>query len=89
MVGTFSLGPDFRVNGNVLVSDRTFFKLFADPRSPASVSGRVELGLIKVSRGADPLTVRSRLESALPDEPKYGQVLRAGLPKGWPAARAA
>ena len=32
---------------------------------------------------------RRIVEAALPDEPKYGQVLRAGLPKGWPAARAA
>ncbi len=32
---------------------------------------------------------RAIVERALPDEPKYGQVLRAGLPKGWPAAHAA
>lgn len=68
VVGTFSLGPDFRVNGNVLVSDRTFFKLFADPRSPDSGASRVELGLIKVVRGADPRAVRSRLVAALPDD---------------------
>jgi putative ABC transport system permease protein len=83
VVGTFSLGPDFRVNGSVLVSDRTFFSLFADPRSPASVAGRVELGLIKVSPGADPLKVRSRLESALPDDvrvltrPEFIEQIRA------------
>lgn len=33
---------------------------------------------------------RALVESALPDEPKYGQVLRAGLPKGFlPAGQAA
>ena len=33
---------------------------------------------------------RELVESALPDEPKYGQVLRAGLPKGFtPASKAA
>jgi hydroxymethylglutaryl-CoA lyase len=33
---------------------------------------------------------REIVEAALPDEPKYGQVLRAGLPKGFaPATRAA
>lgn len=33
---------------------------------------------------------RAIVEAALPDEPKYGQVLRAGLPKGFvPATRAA
>jgi hydroxymethylglutaryl-CoA lyase len=33
---------------------------------------------------------RQIVEAALPDEPKYGQVLRAGLPKGFvPAGRAA
>ncbi len=35
-------------------------------------------------------TVRELVETVLPDEPKYGQVLRAGLPKGYvPATRAA
>ena len=33
---------------------------------------------------------RALVESALPDEPKYGQILRAGLPKGFlPAGQAA
>jgi len=33
---------------------------------------------------------RAIVEAALPDEPKYGQVLRAGLPKGFaPASQAA
>ena len=32
---------------------------------------------------------REIVEAALPDEPKYGQVLRAGLPKGFVAAGAA
>ena len=32
---------------------------------------------------------RDIVEAALPDEPKYGQVLRAGLPKGFSAATAA
>ena len=33
---------------------------------------------------------RALVEAALPDEPKYGQVLRAGLPKGFiPAGQAA
>ena len=32
---------------------------------------------------------RDIVEAALPDEPKYGQVLRAGLPKGFVAAGAA
>lgn len=68
VVGTFPLGPDFRVDGNVLLSDRTFFKLFSKPSTAAAFPGHVELGLIKVSRGADPLEVRSRLESALPHD---------------------
>ena len=32
---------------------------------------------------------RDIVEAALQDEPKYGQVLRAGLPKGFSAATAA
>ena len=36
MVGTFELGPDFRTDGNVIVSDRTFFNTFGNPTDGSS-----------------------------------------------------
>jgi putative ABC transport system permease protein len=69
VVGTFPLGPDFRVDGNVIVGARTFFKLFGAPAPGAAaddrVAGRVEFGLLKLRPGADPAAVRSDLQARL------------------------
>jgi putative ABC transport system permease protein len=68
LVGTFSIGPDFRIDGNLITSDRTFFKCFADPRQPENAASRVEFGLIKVKPGYDPRAVSAALNQALPDD---------------------
>ncbi len=81
VVGTFRLGTDFATNGNVIVSDVTFARLFPgrdlsgtgtagateeQPRpDPLSV---VDLGIIKVSPEADRLRVRAALQAALPGD---------------------
>jgi putative ABC transport system permease protein len=66
LAGTFPLGPDFRVDGNVLVSRHTYFNLMADPRTGRSEDDRVEFGLVKLTPGADLETVRTSLERQLP-----------------------
>jgi putative ABC transport system permease protein len=68
VVGTFPLGPDFRVDGNLIVSDETFWKVFADPRTGGSAVSGVEYGLIKLVPGADPAGVRDDLRRELPDD---------------------
>lgn len=68
IVGTFPLGPDFRVDGNVIVSDRTFANAFGNPSDPAARRAEVELGLLKVHSGADVARVRSAVAAALPHD---------------------
>jgi len=68
VVGTFPLGPDFRADGNLIVSTRTFFKCFASSRTAASAAAKVEVGLLKVTPGADVLAVRASLQEALPGD---------------------
>ena len=70
IVGTFPLGPDYRVDGNLLVSDRTFFKCFTEPGSGVLESAKVELGLIKVAPGADVAEVQDQLKKILPGDVK-------------------
>jgi putative ABC transport system permease protein len=65
LVGTFSMGPDFRIDGNLITSDRTFFKVFGNPISPGQAASRVELGLLKVKPGHDPRAVRDELNRLL------------------------
>src|SRR5436305_513409 len=52
VVGTFPLGSDFRVDGNVLVSVKTFTKVFNGSED------NVDFGLVKVKPGADINAVR-------------------------------
>ena len=46
VVGTFRLGTDFAVDGNLVTSDRTFLSLSADGRGSAPRLDRVEIGLL-------------------------------------------
>jgi putative ABC transport system permease protein len=68
IVGTFPLGPDLRVDGNLIVSERTFFKCFANRSTGTTEASKVELGLLKVTEGVDPGDVRNQLVRALPDD---------------------
>jgi putative ABC transport system permease protein len=74
IIGSFVLGPDFTTDGTIIMSDRTFEKLFGigGPTTPSSGETDlselpdVEFGLIKVTPGADVATVQRALKSALP-----------------------
>jgi putative ABC transport system permease protein len=68
VVGTFPLGPDFRVDGSLLISDRTFLKCIADPQTGAAEASRVDFGLIRVAPGYEVTTVRDDLVRALPTD---------------------
>jgi putative ABC transport system permease protein len=69
VVGTFPMGPDFRVDGIIIGSDRTFFKDVADPRTPGATDApRVDFGLLRVAPGYNPLAVRAEVRRALPDD---------------------
>jgi putative ABC transport system permease protein len=60
IVGLFDLGTSFGIDGSLVTSDLNFQRLFPD-RSP----GRIDLGLIHLTEGANAGAVRRRLEDAL------------------------
>jgi len=64
VVGSFALGPDFQSDGTVIMSARTFVGLLRGTagNSPPGI----EVGVIKLAPGADPVTVQSALERAVP-----------------------
>jgi len=68
IVGTFSMGPDFRVDGNAIVSDRTFVNAFGNPADPTERRTLVEFGLLKVAPGADVEAVRRAVAGVLPED---------------------
>ena len=61
--GLVALGPSFGADGNMLTSSETFLRLM--PNTPP---GSIELGLIRLQNGSDPLLVAERLRQKLPDD---------------------
>lgn len=65
--GLFSLGPSFGVDGNLIVSDSTFLRIFEAMRRQA---GMIDVGLITLKRSADPQKVVANLKANLPKDVK-------------------
>jgi putative ABC transport system permease protein len=63
VAGLVALGPSFGADGNIITSRETFLRLM--PNTPP---GSIELGLIRLTPGADPAAVAARLKRQLPDD---------------------
>ena len=63
VAGLVALGPSFGADGNMLTSSETLLRLM--PNTPP---GSIELGLIRLRNGSDPLVVAERLRQKLPDD---------------------
>ncbi len=60
IVGTFRLGASFAADGNALVSDQNFIRIF-----PNRLPTMVDIGIIRVKPGADVIAVRDALRGLL------------------------
>ena len=67
VVGTFNLGSDFVVDGNLITSDRTFLTL-TDLESSRPQLRKAELGLLRLKPGFEPDAVRQSLSAMLPSD---------------------
>jgi putative ABC transport system permease protein len=65
VAGLVALGASFGADGNMLMSRETFLTLMPD-----TPPGSIELGLVRLERGADPLVVARRLREHLPPDVK-------------------
>ena len=63
IVGLYSLGTSFGIDGSIITSDLNFRRLFPD-RSPS----RIELGLIRLEPGANPEAVRDTIIAEVPGD---------------------
>jgi putative ABC transport system permease protein len=61
VAGTFLFGTSFGIDGSVLTSETNFLRLF-----PSRQRGLIELGLVRVEKGAAPERVRDAIRAALP-----------------------
>ncbi len=64
--GLFSLGPSFGVDGNLIVSDTTFMRIFPNGRPPEMI----DMGIISLKSGANSKKVLAELRANLPDDVK-------------------
>ncbi len=64
--GLFSLGPSFGVDGNLIVSDTTFLRIFPNSRP----SEMIDVGVISLKPGTNPHQVLKQLQANLPDDVK-------------------
>lgn len=68
LIGTFRLGTDFATDGNLIMSAANFAR-YVSPRLPGSDPlDQVQLGIVQVEEGADPVAVEQRLRRILPDD---------------------
>lgn len=65
VVGLFTLGPSFGADGNVILSDLNFLRLF-----PNRKLGQIELGLIQLKPHTDAQAVLKKIEASLPKDVK-------------------
>lgn len=68
IIGTFVLGPNFRTDGLLLMSDQNFLRYFPHPKTGIPDPERVEIGLIKIEPGHDVATIRETLIATLPSD---------------------
>lgn len=62
--GLFSLGPSFGVDGNLIVSDTTFLRIFQNARLP----DKIDIGAITLNPGANYQQVTQDLKENLPKD---------------------
>lgn len=70
LVGTFDLGTDFANDGNLIVGSETYRRLFGSTAPAQDALAAVDIGLVKLKRGADPRAVQATLRQMLPDDVK-------------------
>ncbi len=63
VAGLVQLGPSFGADGNMIISRETFRSI-----SPNIPKGSIELGLIRLIPGSDPILVAGRLKERLPND---------------------
>ncbi len=61
--GVFTLGASFAADGNAIVSDSTFLHLF-----PERDASNIDVGLIQLKPGTDPLKIQAILAAELPKD---------------------
>jgi putative ABC transport system permease protein len=82
VIGAFWLGPNFFSFGNVIMSDRNFFKLLGGSGSDRRDLPDVEIGVVKVQPGFAVSKVQQALRAAMPVGPVFAAGTLVGFAVG-------
>jgi putative ABC transport system permease protein len=63
VVGLFEIGTSFGIDGSLITSDLNFLRLFPDRER-----GLINLGLVDLEPGTDPIAARDAIAARLPDD---------------------
>ena len=63
VVGLFTLGPSFGADGNIIMSDVNYFRIFTNRKF-----GEIEIGLIKLKPHADAQNIQKQIQASLPKD---------------------
>ncbi|HAZ48492.1 MAG TPA: ABC transporter [Cyanobacteria bacterium UBA11369] len=63
VVGLFTLGPSFGADGNVILSDLNFLRVFTDRKV-----GQIDIGVIQLNPQVNPQNVLKNIQAALPKD---------------------
>ncbi|WP_422928829.1 ABC transporter permease DevC [Singulisphaera sp. PoT] len=66
LVGTFSLGTDFRSNGTILMSEQNMLAYYPDRRGTSWGETKIDVGVLRLRPGSSPMQVKRDLEARLP-----------------------
>ncbi|BAZ10882.1 DevC-like ABC transporter permease protein [Calothrix sp. NIES-4071] len=66
VVGLFTLGPSFGADGNIIMSDLNFLRLFSRYRK----IGEIDIGLIKLKTNANAQNILKKIQANLPKDVK-------------------
>jgi len=65
LVGVFDLGADFVHDGNLIMDAKAFARYFPYRNQGGDPLGMVDIGVVRVAEGFDPVEVRNRLQAQL------------------------
>jgi putative ABC transport system permease protein len=66
LVGTFDLGINAQSNGNLIMSDRNFLKVFPENAGATEAENAVTVGVLRTRPGTDLIRLRTALQATLP-----------------------
>ncbi|MFO0956583.1 MAG: FtsX-like permease family protein [Isosphaeraceae bacterium] len=68
VVGDFELGTDFQNDGTLLMTEENFLDYFPERRGPTASDRKIDVGVIRVSPGADIPRLRESIARILPED---------------------